>query len=1150
MKPKKTFSLSIFILLFAAFFLNTSSFIMQAEAQESETIANYQTDFRSGTPNGCWQYLWNEYGSVGDSSHYSPLIWDNSYKYDEDGNPDLPDHPGLDWGHLHAQGGHPGPTVYADGSYIDRYVIASCTVSELGSYSISDSFITNSSPSCGEGGDIKVFVNDNEMFSRTFGNGESTHFDIDLGDLQINDAIYIMSGPNGADSCDDFQWNFSIDHLPNQSPEPTPTPLPPVSPTKTFVASYQSGFQADHPASCWEYLWNAEGEIGDSSNYAPLVWDGVYRYDSDGQFGLPDPSHMTWGHLHASGGHPGAGSLNSASPDRYAIAACTIDQAGDYTIEESGILNVSDSCGAEGELRVYVNDILKLDRTYENGAGTPFDIDLGSLNPEDKIYVAAGPSNEDSCDDFEWDFAIYRSGTDASSPMNWFNFADILYAAPDTPYNSNGVVMQASGALSVSNPAVTIVKNDLDTHLQTVSVDHEDIIALRTKSMVGVGDQVTTKVFFNDLATSWTVTTVEQQSIVAPTGPVSGYTSGQFQVNEAGAATYGIPIMVSPGTAGMQPSLSIAYSSQGGNGLLGVGWSLSGLTTIIRCSATLAQDGFIDRVDFDDNDRFCLDGERLINVNGEYGADGTEYRTEHNSFSRITSYGQAASGPAWFTVETKAGLKLTLGNSSDSRIEAHGRNDAMYWAVNRVEDTLGNYFIVNYAEESAHTEFRPVTIEYTGNEEAGLTPYAKVVFEYEGRNDVTRSFVAGSTVKSTVRLKRIETSFGSDESLVRSYTLSYEDAPGTGRSRLVSLTECGADGSCFDPTTFDWQSLSDNFSFYGQGSGQWVGHNGFQPGFDGRWTGHRGTANNNFVGDFNGDDLADIVGYSAGNDWHGCLSTGHRFNCDGPYWFAHNGGPNNNFIGDFNGDGHDDFLKYAEQTEQIQDWRIFISNGDETFTRLEETWLAHNGGPSNNFVGDFNGDGRDDLLKYADPANHGNGKWRVFFSTGNGFSDAGTWSGHAGSQTNNYVGDFDGDGRDDIATRNYSGFTPINMEICYSNGNNAFSCQIYPELNILPLALAIGDIDSQFGVDFVGVIGDKQKGFNTRICQSLPNRTFHCGIWNLIGGLPTTLPVAADFTGDGLADLLFDDGDGRWHVYRSNGYNGFELFSLATPQQC
>ena len=63
-----------------------------------------------------------------------------------------------------------------------------------------------------------------------------------------------------------------------------------------------------------------------------------------------------------------------------------------------------------------------------------------------------------------------------------------------------------------------------------------------------------------------------------------------------GAATYSIPLAVPPGTAGLAPALSLNYSSQGSNGRLGMGWSLGGLSSIHRCSKTIAQDGVPARV--------------------------------------------------------------------------------------------------------------------------------------------------------------------------------------------------------------------------------------------------------------------------------------------------------------------------------------------------------------------------------------------------------------------------------------------------------------------------------------------------------------------------------------------------------------------------
>ena len=53
-----------------------------------------------------------------------------------------------------------------------------------------------------------------------------------------------------------------------------------------------------------------------------------------------------------------------------------------------------------------------------------------------------------------------------------------------------------------------------------------------------------------------------------------GYTKGSFVVTDAGAAFYNVHIIVASGVSGLQPDLSINYNSQGGNGPLGIGFSL------------------------------------------------------------------------------------------------------------------------------------------------------------------------------------------------------------------------------------------------------------------------------------------------------------------------------------------------------------------------------------------------------------------------------------------------------------------------------------------------------------------------------------------------------------------------------------------------
>lgn len=271
-------------------------------------------------------------------------------------------------------------------------------------------------------------------------------------------------------------------------------------------------------------------------------------------------------------------------------------------------------------------------------------------------------------------------------------------------------------------------------------------------------------------------------------------TPSTFQVSETGAAVYEVPIKVPPGTAGMEPRLSLAYNSQHGNGLLGMGWSLSGLSTITRCPRTLAQDGVRGGVNFDSNDRFCMDGMRLVAVSGSYGANGTEYRTERESFSRIVSYGQVTgpgSGPQWFKVWTKSGQILEYGNDSpdyNSRIEVQSTvtDTVRLWALNKVTDTSGNYFTISYIEDRTNGDFRPDRIDYTGT--SSTAAIASVRFTYEARSDIAPAYITGSKVEIRNRLINVKT-YSSATQLVRDYRLQYGSSPLTARSMLGSIWE-------------------------------------------------------------------------------------------------------------------------------------------------------------------------------------------------------------------------------------------------------------------------------------------------------------------------------------------------------------------------
>jgi RHS repeat-associated protein len=292
-----------------------------------------------------------------------------------------------------------------------------------------------------------------------------------------------------------------------------------------------------------------------------------------------------------------------------------------------------------------------------------------------------------------------------------------------------------------------------------------------------------------------------------------GRLAGEAGVS-GGAASYGIPIVVPPGRRGMQPSLSLNYSSRSGNGIAGMGWSLSGLSSLHRCPWTLAQDGQIRAVQLDAQDRLCLDGQRLVATSGGYGASGTTYGTELESFVRVTQLGgDLTSTATYFKVERKSGEIAWYGNTSSAaspaRVIPGGASVPLTWLVARVEDRVGN--AMHYAYTAyGDGETLVSDIRYTGT----LTTVGdrRVAFTYEdrpnsgGANDRSSSYLAGGVTRQTKRLSAVTTFVGSAP--VRSLVLAYTLSTTTARSLLQSATDCAHDGTnwvCRPPTTFAWQ---------------------------------------------------------------------------------------------------------------------------------------------------------------------------------------------------------------------------------------------------------------------------------------------------------------------------------------------------------
>jgi len=280
---------------------------------------------------------------------------------------------------------------------------------------------------------------------------------------------------------------------------------------------------------------------------------------------------------------------------------------------------------------------------------------------------------------------------------------------------------------------------------------------------------------------------------------------------------------------------------------------------------------------FAPSDVFCLDGQRPLLVSGSYGADGSEYRPELDPFTRITAIGgnnsaniTAYTGPASFRVERRDGTTSTYGGTDDARLavaECGGGTGLAcanrQWALNRSEDSSGNYIDYVYAKwldgaavsaTAAANEQQLIEVRYTGKRRlAGQTapdaaPFARVLMSCAERPVTAQSagWQAGASYRSTREL----TGIGIFEPLateIRHYALTHQDAPsGSGRRLLQRVQECTSSAKtlCYPATEFSVDPRSHALSL---ATDRQLSGSAFGPRRDFR------------IGDIDGDGRQDIV---------------------------------------------------------------------------------------------------------------------------------------------------------------------------------------------------------------------------------------------------------------------------------------------------
>ena len=239
-------------------------------------------------------------------------------------------------------------------------------------------------------------------------------------------------------------------------------------------------------------------------------------------------------------------------------------------------------------------------------------------------------------------------------------------------------------------------------------------------------------------------------------------------------------------------------------------------------------------------------------------------------------------------------------------------------------------------------------------------------------------------------------------------------------------------------------------------------------------------------------------------------------------------------VGDLNNDGHPD---QAVANQNSNDVTILLGDGTGNFTAAAGSPEAAGTGPRAVTIGDFDANGKDDLAV----ANQSSNNVTILLGDGTGnFSAAATSPEAVGSSPQSVaVGDFDANGKDDLAVVNQASH---NVTILLGDGTGNFSAAAAsPEaVDGFPRSIAVGDFDAN-GKDDLAVLNQASINVTILLGDGTGNFTA-AGISPATAGVTPLLVVVGDFDGNGKDDLavatfgtdnvtiLLGDGTGNFTV--------------------
>lgn len=245
----------------------------------------------------------------------------------------------------------------------------------------------------------------------------------------------------------------------------------------------------------------------------------------------------------------------------------------------------------------------------------------------------------------------------------------------------------------------------------------------------------------------------------------------QYILSPTGAVTYQVPMNIHSASNGFQPQLSFSYNSQQTESVLGYGWSMAGMSSVVHVGGSIYYDGKTTPLSLSE-DKLMLDGIRLIK-------QGTDTWQTEQGFVKVKKLSDGV-------------LEARYPNGNIATFETSSSAPFSYVMTN-CRDTKGSNIHYEYNQINNLAYIQKILY---GENENNYTD--SIVFRYRDAMGGLVRYMDGKSMENSKLLDRVESYHRGV--LWRRYRLTYEKK----EVDLLVRLDCETETRSLNPLRFEY----------------------------------------------------------------------------------------------------------------------------------------------------------------------------------------------------------------------------------------------------------------------------------------------------------------------------------------------------------